>query len=193
MKKIQVLGVSALLVAGAVTGAGAELITHQGRVEASALLAGAGVNSYVVNVTSATDAGGDEIVLALFSFEDGLPAGTEVEVWPQIEGELPPWEVGGGLEGYGRNFWTMDDRTGTYVQFDVTKIVKAWTAGTIPNLGFVVRVLEDSDGQRPASGAVTAKNLKLTLYTEANDPPDGTSHKEEQRRKPPKVTEGGQN
>lgn len=193
MKRIQVCGLSALLMAGAVTASAADLISHVGRVEAPELLSGAGGNSYLVSVASATDAGGDEIVIALFSFDDGLPAGTEVEVWPQIEGELPPWEVGGGLEGYGRNFWTMDDRTGTYAQFDVTKIVKAWAAETIPNLGLIVRVLEDSEGQRPASGTVTAKNFKVTLYTEANDPPDGAPRREGQARKPPKVTDGRKN
>lgn len=167
--------VSALVLTGILLAgpAAAEILTLKGQLSGEKLVASPGGLAYGVSLPERTTAGGGQVSFALFSFEDALPAGTEVEVWPQIQGDVPPWDGGGNLDGLGRNFWIMDERTGSVAQFDVTKIVSAWDAGTLPNLGFLIRVIQDAGAQQAASLAVTAKEFTLTLHIQPNDPVGG--------------------
>lgn len=84
-----------------------------------------------------------EIEFAEFSFHDNLPAGTEIELWPQVDGETPPWDLPKESLPFYRSLWVTDERTGTLARFDVTEITKAWQRGDLPNLGFVLRTMTD--------------------------------------------------
>jgi len=96
----------------------------------------------------------EEIVFAEFFFQDELQVGTEIELWIQVEGETPPWELPEGSTPFDRNFWITDERTGSLVRFDVTPIVRAWEAESLPNLGFVLRITnaDELDGQSASTG-----------------------------------------
>lgn len=101
------------------------------------------------------------IVFAEFAVEAEYPAGTEIELWPQVEGETAPWDLPAEELPFDRNFWVTDDRTGTLLRYDVTAIARAWHAGTLPNLGFVLRVIEDSAPEAP--GGVGAESQSSAL------------------------------
>lgn len=88
----------------------------------------------------------DQIVMAELQFEDALPAGMEIEVWPVLEGEVPAWDRVGPEFPFNRNLWVTDERTGNVVRFDVTQIARAWQDQSLPNLGFVFRTVSDAEG-----------------------------------------------
>jgi hypothetical protein len=119
----------------------------------------------------------EAIVFAEFSMDDELEPGAEVELWPQVDGETPPWELAEGSLPFDRNFWIMDERTGSLVRFDVTAIVKAWQAEALPELGFVLRITnaEDLSEQVPEGGGnptlALAKQAQLTYHIQAIRPP----------------------
>lgn len=188
----RVAGALALITAILAGPAAAEILTLKGQLSGDKLVASLGGSAYGVSLPERTTAGGGQVSFALLSFEDALPAGTEVEVWPQVEGDVPPWDGGGNLDGFGRNFWIMDERTGSVAQFDVTKIVSAWDAGTLPNLGFLIRVIQDTGTQQAANLAVTAKEFTLTLHIQPNDPVGGPGgvRKDVRRGKVPRVHDG---
>jgi len=87
----------------------------------------------------------EEVVFAEFSFEDDFPIGTEIELWPQVEGESAPWELSREEFPFYRNLWTVDSRTGSLIRFDVTEIVQAWNSESLANNGFVLRVIDEAE------------------------------------------------
>jgi len=119
----------------------------------------------------------EEIVFADLTYSEDLPSGTEIEVWPVIEGEVPPWDlVGTESFPFQRNLWITDEETGSYVRFDVTDIVRAWEEEQIPNLGFVLRNTTDSETSQPVgleSSQTPSKpiNATLTFHMVAVRPP----------------------
>lgn len=117
----------------------------------------------------------EDIVFAEFSFEEDLAPGTELEVWPSVEGEILPWDLDEGTLSFPRNFWIVDDRSGSLARFDVTEIVRAWHYESLANLGLVLRVsnqVEESGSQAerfPLLGLV--RNVTLTYHTQPVRPP----------------------
>jgi hypothetical protein len=105
----------------------------------------------VITIQDTEDAGtltisqNDQIVMAELQFEDALPVGLEIEVWPVLEGEVPAWDLVGPEFPFDRNLWITDERTGNVVRFDVTQIARAWQDQSLPNLGFVFRTVSDAD------------------------------------------------
>lgn len=118
----------------------------------------------------------EEIVFADLTFNDELAAGIEIEVWPQVEGETPPWDLSGESFPFERNLWITDERTGSFVRFDVTSIVRAWESEQIPNLGFVLRITNEEDlGEEPQSASQLTfkapKNVTLNYHILPVRPP----------------------
>ena len=103
--------------------------------------------------------------------------GTEIELWPQIAGEVPPWELPSGSIPFDRKSWVTDERTGSLVRFDVTDIARAWEAGSTENLGFVLRIanVEDLAEQAPAGqqavNLMSPKQLTLIYHIQPVRPP----------------------
>jgi hypothetical protein len=143
----------------------------------------------------------EDIGYAELSFHDDLAPGTEIEVWPAVQGDVPPWEIPGDQLHFGRNIWITDDRTGDLVRFDVTGIAGAWQREELPNLGFVLRITapESEEGleQAQVSGLAGAKDISLVYHVGPvkppkhrldrvrDDPPSGkTPRSEDQSEKP---------
>ena len=109
----------------------------------------------------------EEVVFAELNFQDELAPGTEVEIWPAVAGETPPWELVGDDFPYARNLWITDERTGAFIRFEVTDIARAWQAGNLANLGFVIRVTSQTGeaSQQSLSMLLSlAKDVALTYH-----------------------------
>lgn len=145
MRSTLMLALTAALFAGPVSSALA-------RTQEVPCLLGTGEKGLLVVSTAKTDGGGslvirenEQIVFAEFSLLDELPVGAEVELWPQVEGDVLPWDLPLGEVPFERNFWITDERTGALLRYDVTQIARAWEAGTLPNLGFVLRIVNGDE------------------------------------------------
>jgi hypothetical protein len=144
----------------------------------------------------------EAIDFADLTFEDELPYGTEIEVWPAVEGETPPWDLTGESFPFRRNLWITDERTKTLVRFDVTAIVRAWESEQIPNLGFVLRITNDEETQEEGAQTGTPQyafkqpaKATLTYSISAFRPPKDeditqTSHQTKDPRKIPGTEDG---
>ena len=137
------------------------------------------------------------IVLAEFSLHDALPAGTQVEIWPQVEGEVAPWDLDPEAFPFRRDLWTTDERTESLLRFDVTAIARAWQAAELPNLGFVLRIIDQPEvegqaaGQPSAGGFKSPKGAVLVLHGAAVRPPkDDPTDKQRDPRKVPDAEDG---
>jgi hypothetical protein len=140
----------------------------------------------------------EDIIFAKLYFYDDLDVGTEVEIWPAVEGEVPPWEFDPSEVPFTRNIWILDERTDDLVQFDVTQIVRMWQREELPNLGFVVRVVTDGEEETEEQAALAAlagsKDFHLIYSIEPVRPPrpDGGGPDEEvSSGKPPGINEAG--
>jgi hypothetical protein len=100
----------------------------------------------------------EDLVFAELTFHEELPAGTEVEIWPVLEGETPAWEL--ATPPVDRNVWITDERTESLVRFDVTAIVRAWERGDFPNLGLTVRL---PDTVEAPAGNVTPEAVEAPM------------------------------
>jgi len=111
--------------------------------------------------------GGAEIVFAELRFEGSLTPNTEVELWPVgSDGETPD-------ESFGRNIWTMEERTGNLARFDITSLAKAWSSGDYPNHGLLIVVIEPDELTEAmlSSGAPTLpQNGSIIIYTRPAEP-----------------------
>lgn len=111
----------------------------------------------------------EEVVFAEISLEEALTPGTEIEAWPQVDGETAPWDFPEGTSSFDRNYWVTDERTGSLASFDFTKIVRAWDAGALENLGFKLRIVGNTaDGKdsslQAAVKPTTPQNARTTCH-----------------------------
>src|SRR5262245_17236740 len=51
----------------------------------------------------------EDIVFAELDFEETLEPGTELEIWPAVDGEVPPWNLVGDDFPFPRNLWITDE------------------------------------------------------------------------------------
>jgi hypothetical protein len=136
----------------------------------------------------------EEIVFAELNFQDELPPGTEIELWPAVDGETPPWELVGDDFPFPRNLWLTDERTGSFIRFEVTEVVRAWQSGELANLGFLVRIPEEPGveaGQSASARITRAKEAVLTYHVLPVRPPKASESPEEPpARTTPRVEDG---
>jgi len=136
----------------------------------------------------------DEIIFAELHLEQELQQGLEVELWPAVEGDVPPWE----LESipFHRNFWITEERTGSFLRFDVTDVARAWESGSFPNLGLVLRIVtetQEATEQANAPSLAGAKDVTLTYYIQPlhSLPQDQDGHVDPPSGKTPRTERQG--
>ena len=136
----------------------------------------------------------EEIVFAELNFEEELAPGTELEIWPAVSGETPPWELVGEDFPFARNIWITDEETGSFVRFEVTDVVRAWQANELANLGFVVRITSEpgeASEQSALAALDSAKEVTLIYHVvPVRAPKTVLEERESDPRKVPNVHDG---
>lgn len=104
-------------------------------------------------------------VSAILELRLALVSGQEVELWMDTGTDRKPWDR---REEYGlrRAQWVADDRTGSLVRFDITDLVRTWTAdltATRPKL--LIRVAPDGEGDAVSIRASEAPSARLVIRT----------------------------
>jgi hypothetical protein len=112
----------------------------------------------------------ESFVFVEFTHSAELPPGSLLEVWPRVEGDVPPWDLPPEQLPYDRVLWVMDERTGSLARFDVTPIARAWARGELPNAGLVVRLVNsDEVATSMAPPSLTLEAPALTYHDTTPD------------------------
>lgn len=105
---------------------------------------------------------GESLSMTVISFQAQVSPGQQVELWLNDEGSVLPWKRNPVDRSLRKGLWIVDERTGTLVRFDLTRLARAAVRDNEPLPGLYFRLSPDDDGNDQDLSAAETAQSKVT-------------------------------